>query len=105
MRVMIGLLGATMAARWSPPSATPRREEAETALIEAEVAARHFDTTERRVELVWRSIFFGITVILIGITVYCCLEGRHTTVPFVTGPFGIATGIASFLQPRIKGGP
>jgi hypothetical protein len=85
----IGLLGAT--------ATVQRREEIETDLMEAEVAARRFDTTERRVTLFWRSVFSCITVALIGISVYWCLEGSHSTLPFVTGPFGVFTGIASYF--------
>lgn len=109
VRSAIGLFAATAAARWSPaprsPPAAQRREEAEAELVEAEVAARRFDTTERRVTLVWRSIFCGITVVLIGITVYCYLDGSHGTIPLVTGPFGIATGLASYFGPRPKVDP
>lgn len=79
----------------------------ENELLEAEVVARRFDTTEReyglterKVALMWRSIFFGMTVILIAITVYCYLDSAHETIPLVTGPFGIATGIASYLEGR-----
>jgi hypothetical protein len=110
LRSTVGRLGATAAARWSPipspPPAVQRREEAEAELVEAEVAARRFDTTERRVTLFWRSIFCCITVVLIGITVSCYLDGSHATIPFVTGPFGIATGLASYFGgPKSKADP
>ena len=73
-----------------------RRDEAETQLIEAEVASRRFDTTERCVTLFWRSIFCFMTAILIGITVYCYLQDSHAVIPLVTGPLGITTGIRSY---------
>jgi hypothetical protein len=110
IRFVIGLLDATVAARWSltpdPPPAAQRREEAEADLVEAEVVARRFDTTERLVTLFWRSFFCCITAVLIGITIYCYLDGWHTTIPLVTVPFGMATGLASYLLgPRTKVDP
>jgi hypothetical protein len=91
MLAMIGLLGATAAARWSPsptllPPTTQRREEAETELLEAEVAARRFDTIERRVSLVWRSVFCLVTIALL--------------VPLISGSASLATGLASHLGVR-----
>lgn len=110
IRFVIGLLGATVTARRSvnpdPLPAAQRREEAEADLLEAEVAARYFDTTERCVTLFWRSFFCCIATVLIGITVYCYLGSWHTAIPLVTVPSGMATGLASYLlRPRTKVDP
>jgi hypothetical protein len=89
-----------------------RKQDIEAELLEAEVearqtenAARRFDITERQAALIWRSVFFCITVILIGITVYCYLDGSHKTIPLVTGPCGIGTAAASLGIGRPKKKP
>lgn len=96
---VIGMLGASAAARRAstPVAISRRREEAEVELMEARVAARRFDTTERRVRLFWHSIFCFLTAVLIGTAVYCCLQGSQVTIPAVTGPLGIAAGIGSYV--------
>jgi|SRR6185312_2197119 len=90
-----------------------RKQDIEAELLEAEVearqtenAARRFDITERRWALYWRSIFFAITVVLVGLTVYGYVAGDHTTLPFVTGPGVLVSAAVSFLAgQRSKEGP
>jgi hypothetical protein len=66
--------------------------------LRPEVKARRFDTTERAFALFWRSVFLALSVVLILVTVYCYLHGSHKTIPFVTAPISLASGIASYLQ-------
>jgi hypothetical protein len=75
-------------------------DEHEAALRQVEIEGKRLELTVRRVALFWLCVFLAIAVILIGITVYCYLDGSHKTIPRVTGPAGVTSAIMSYLLGR-----
>ena len=89
-------------ARARPPS--QGEEEHNAAIRKIELEGRQFELAARRrafqVAIFWLCVFLTIAVVLIGITVWCYLDGSHTTIPLVTGPTGVITILISLLFGR-----
>lgn len=75
-------------------------EEHQAALNKLDIEERKLDLKIRRIALFWLCVFLAIAAILIAITVWCYLEGSHETIPLVTGPLGIISGLLSALLGR-----